>query len=751
MLFFICLQAESPSCSKQPCQPSVGERLASPAKGKAEGNQTYLVTRESPIAALLSSKEPAHLHTDLNSQPDRFFSPKKVDLQRSHSTQHKSGPSSALERANVRLHLRTRSVEAALIRGKPNTVANGLNSGDIQLPLKVRREPLRRRCSRSKSLHTTSRRHLVIENVYISRSSSERSSRRSKAKLVSIEKSPKEESNAYPSVILSPPEEFADRLETEPACDDSGMDQSECGFSTTSGDTVIFVPSKNPCLEKQYEHKTITQAVREREEQGKPLDDEQKSAQGGESDMAGDNVRVTGRLKASSTANLQKPCGVKTSATCSRSQSLYERVGKSQHATPSLLVSADTCKLLTRAGYVKEMGKVTQEVETPPQEDTVEERAPIKRAETKIAHHESVVGLRVNNKGSVAQKAQKLAEKQACVTERHKSPLRFPKSTSRTRGASPVGIPKIFARGDSEAERFRQMAISSLRRDFHGPAKRTSANLPISTQLLRPSAEATGCSQKPSSQDSKRSCRRKPSIYNVQNEPPQTICHRPVRQGVDPAAKVSYSSMRTDNVDCHPDMDIVQVVAITDEADGHQSAVAGDSVFNVTPHPFGDFTEEAENSVTGETLYPCTLKPSTRFSLSASLQETINDVCTPVSEKKLKRHGKVAQDTPQEHKQPHGCDERQACTPRIRQALMERSNGLHVRLRTSAGMTPRHLHLQKSSPASPMKAVKRLASPKSVYRATSRRGTPPSKHLATQATTLTCIPSYLQEQSGANL
>ncbi|XP_064603066.1 uncharacterized protein LOC135468632 [Liolophura sinensis] len=753
-------KAESPSCSKQLCQQIVGERLASPAKGKADDRHTYSVTKESPIAALFSSKEAACLQLEQTGQADRFFSPKKVDLERSHSTQHKSYPSSAIERTNVRLHLRTRSVEAALIRGKPNTVANGLNSGEVQLPLKVRREPLRRRCSRSRSLHTTSRRHLVIENVYVSRSSSQRSSRHSKTKLVSSERSPSKSSTS-PGVILAPPEEFADLPESEGTNDDTGMNESECGFSTNSGDTVIFVPSKNVSLETKYGHKSITQAVKEMEEQGKVLADQQQSAQGGGSDSAKDNLGVTGTSarKASSLANLQKPCSSETTATCSRSQSMYERVGKSQHAAPNLLVSADTCKLLTRAGYVKEMGKVRQEVETQPREENIEERAPIKRAMAKIAHHESVLGLRVNNKGSVAQKAQKLAEKHAYETERHKSPLRFPKSTSRTRGASPVGIPKIFARGDSDAERFRQMALNSLRRDCHGPVRRTSANLPISTQLLRPSAEATGCCQTQSSQDSKISCRRKPSIYNVQNEPPRTGSHKLARQGVNPVAKLTSSVMCTDNTDCNPDMVTAHVEAMSNEDSVLQSTVDGDSVFNLTPHPFGDFTEEAENSITtmdlsgitNAALYPCSLKPSQRFSLSASLQETINDVCTPVSKKVLKKHAKVSPNTPQEGNQVHGCDERNPCTPHIRQALMERSNGPHVHLRTSKGMTPRHLHLHKSSPASPLKAVKRLASPKSVYRASSRRGTPPSKRLATQATALTCIPSHLQEQSGANL
>jgi hypothetical protein len=117
--------------------------------------------------------------------------------------------------------------------------------------------------------------------------------------------------------------------------------------------------------------------------------------------------------------------------------------------------------------------------------------------------------------------------------------------------------------------------------------------------------------------------------------------------------------------------------------------------------------------------------------LNESLQATVNDICTPMSEKIDKDY---LEDKESENITP-------SSTPKIPTIKMPLSTPLTemVVLRTAAGMTPRQVIKRSRSPVKP---VKRLRSPGSPCRNSQRKHSPSraNKHR------LSSIPCHLQEE-----
>lgn len=193
--------------------------------------------------------------------------------------------------------------------------------------------------------------------------------------------------------------------------------------------------------------------------------------------------------RSNSTYDLKKPL----LASVSRSQSLCESSKKPlPNITPNLQISMDTHKLLSRAGYLASKSSSSEDVVVmgPP--------APkIKHADVQIPKHESVMELESQQRGRVANTAKQFND----ISERHRDPHRFPNSTSRKRGVSPIRIPTIFAQNDEEAAKMKDL-VSVKQNVGKGQAK-----LPISTQLLKPTEDVA------SAAPSKSKLQRKPSIY----------------------------------------------------------------------------------------------------------------------------------------------------------------------------------------------------------------------------------------------
>ncbi|XP_052105522.1 uncharacterized protein LOC127738356 [Mytilus californianus] len=203
-------------------------------------------------------------------------------------------------------------------------------------------------------------------------------------------------------------------------------------------------------------------------------------------------------IKHNSEQDLKKPLR----AFVSRSQSLCEQPKKAiPNITPNLQISMETHKLLSRAGYLASKTTMSEDVMVmgPP--------APkIKQAETVIPKHESIMELQTQQRGRVASTARQFDCDHRDVAERHTSPYRFPNSTSRKRGVSPIRIPTIFAKSDEEAAKMKDV-VTVTQKSGKGQAK-----LPISTLLLKPTEDIAAPSNSVSVPNGAK-LKRKPSIY----------------------------------------------------------------------------------------------------------------------------------------------------------------------------------------------------------------------------------------------
>ena len=166
-------------------------------------------------------------------------------------------------------------------------------------------------------------------------------------------------------------------------------------------------------------------------------------------------------------------------------------------------VSAEMHHMLSRVGVVGEDESKTTNTQAPfvAKEKQSEDSGSADKGDNMV--RESVLNLKEaavvssNVKELSCKLDRELADKRA-------SPLRFTNSVTRNRGCSPVRIPTIFAKADSEAQKYKQMVTKSLLRSPAKPAATAAAGcgsagggatssasqrgkpiLPISTNLLR--------------------------------------------------------------------------------------------------------------------------------------------------------------------------------------------------------------------------------------------------------------------------
>ncbi|XP_062601374.1 rho GTPase-activating protein 11A-like isoform X2 [Saccostrea cucullata] len=394
--------------------------------------------------------------------------------------------------------------------------------------------------------------------------------------------------------------------------------------------------------------------------------------------------------KSLSSTNLVK--GDKPRLSISRSQSVYNAASKRQpNITPNLQISTETHNLLSRAGYISKKGmKKTSD-------DDFQVMGPppprIKQAEFHKPKRESILELKVKHAGRVAASikqfetgditpaiANKAVENiaSADLVERHNSPLRFPNCVSRKAGASPLKLPSMLTRKES---------LANKKSDCH-PNKLLSkgqARLPISTQLLKPTEQATVTNvDTPNTGSNFRKPVRRPSIYYA-------------KDGDTPKVD-KFKDTRID--------DSVFEAAVATPLPEEPMETSEDSIKENPQNKENVSTiesikeEESEDSIS-DTLTGTPLK-----------SETIDNVKT-------------------------------AKLPKILQPL-----GDSVILRSPAGLTPKQM-LQRSqttcSPRSPIKAVKRLgSSPGSP--ALSRRHSMSPRRTQHKISLPASVPEYLHDE-----
>ncbi|KAH3851896.1 hypothetical protein DPMN_094383 [Dreissena polymorpha] len=385
--------------------------------------------------------------------------------------------------------------------------------------------------------------------------------------------------------------------------------------------------------------------------------------------------------KSVSTQDLQRETDTLQSRV-SRSKSLLETsvTQKKTNIKPNLQISAETHKLLARAGYIKEqkteMPKTDFDFTVPntfpiiKQADfdfTVPNTFPfIKQAEMLNPRRESIIALQKNNAGRVKNNVlqfDKISEEQKELEVRHASPLRFPNSTSRK-----LRTPTLFNRSAIASNK----DIDAIRQCLSTPKEKLqfgTAKVPISTQLIKPSdPDYTSTDGK-----SGTGLKRKPSIYKADHD-------ASIRRQRD-------NSNTVDTMDCsHLDdhsFDMSESVFRN-----HQSFDMSDSVLR--NHPSFDMSE----SLFGKT------------GLDQSLLETIANVCSPLSEKvKMKLN---------EDKIGKGDKENSAHAaemPDLKPSILGTPISMDmVRFRTASNKTPLEIMKVARSPRSPIKPLKRLGS-----------------------------------------
>ena len=161
-------------------------------------------------------------------------------------------------------------------------------------------------------------------------------------------------------------------------------------------------------------------------------------------------------------------------------------------------VSAEMHHMLSRVGVVAEQNKaktrapfvaMQQEEQTEQQEEGKEDTKSDNVVRESVVNLQDAAVVSSSVKEINSKLDRELADKRA-------SPLRFTNSVTRNRGCSPVRIPTIFAKADSEAQKYKQLVTKSL---LKSPAKPPSGSslttstgshkakpiLPISTNLVR--------------------------------------------------------------------------------------------------------------------------------------------------------------------------------------------------------------------------------------------------------------------------
>ena len=374
--------------------------------------------------------------------------------------------------------------------------------------------------------------------------------------------------------------------------------------------------------------------------------------------------------KSASTQDLVREVETPTPTRVSRSKSLLEGGFRKNKIKPNLQISAETHKLLARAGYISE--KKAEK----PNEEFEDFAVPcnlkfpvIKQAETVNPRRESIIALQKNNAGHV--KNNILQFNKICETktaeDKFTSPLRFSNSTTRRKGISPLRIVKK----DCSTESFKQVINASLDTSF-GTAK-----VPISTQMIKPSDPTTLKTQEENMNST--GLKRKPSIYY--------------------AGKDSVSKLRNLKAGIEsPNTTIM-------EEDESKSSITEDEnpqIFDtetLNETVFISDDEEKKRLFDGKSIEH-----------NRSLQETIINVCTPRSEK-LKQALEKADCGNKENKEKTAQGKSLHKMPEIKPSILTTPLTLEkISLRTASNKTPLEVFKTSKSPRSPVKPLKRLGS-----------------------------------------
>lgn len=459
-----------------------------------------------------------------------------------------------------------------------------------------------------------------------------------------------------------------------------------------------------------------------------------------EASILEDNANETKMKKCNSVHSVKDSL----TANVSRSHSMYCNTSLIKKQ-PNLQISAETHKLLSRAGYLS--NKNAQAAS----DDDFVVMGPgilkIKQAETIKPRRESIIQLQTAHKGrvkhSIKQFNQGINKQDTEVTERHMSPYRFANSVSRKVGNASLKVPDILNNTPCEVSEMHE--VININRLGKGQAK-----VPISTHLLKPTEDETVDSdknEKGTGVGRKISLNRRPSIYYASSEGSKNkVLNKTQVKMLDVTlANVQEESVIIEEEPCAEkssiDQEPMDVTETTDkdaqqiqDTNKENGQCSNTEVVN---------TEKMEKEKDDEHQVAFD-----KVELNESLIDTINSVCTPkldkiakyVDEKFVKSPLRETNTSFQESTQtPPKLPPR---VPIIKQPILTTPLTDRVCLRTAGGMTPRQVIKNCNSPRSPMKPVKRLKSPGSPHRGSRLHSSPGHK----KSTQLSSIPQHLQQE-----
>lgn len=453
------------------------------------------------------------------------------------------------------------------------------------------------------------------------------------------------------SSIVSPVVNFKEREMTRSVSADSGKgsicdEMQDEGYSANvtldSIASTVLDQKESPRQTSEIEPMDVEFATPKATGSGNMVLDDSLVEEDGPSTIK--KAKTSLAQKSVSSNDLQRDCE-QTPSKVSRSKSLLETsMTKKMNMKPNLQISAETHKLLARAGYIKE--PKAPEKSSDFNDFAVPGSFPfIKQAECLNPRRESIIALQKNNAGHVRNNIKQFDKitQQSDVDRRKVSPLRFPNSTSRR-----MRNPPPFIKSGKDIDVIKFCLQSSKDKLQIGTAR-----VPISTNIVKPSdPENTICEEKPTG------LKRKPSIYYAEK---------------DGVKKPPFKVRNTAHVD---------------------SAVENDSTLE----------DEVFMSAEKHQAF-CGKLPE----LNESLQETINDVCTPLSEKI--RLNVNSDKIDRRNKENKYSDIDGSKMPEIKPSVLTTPVSIDtVHLRTASNKTPVELFKTNKSPRSPIKPLKRLGS-----------------------------------------
>ncbi|KAK6183370.1 hypothetical protein SNE40_010868 [Patella caerulea] len=374
----------------------------------------------------------------------------------------------------------------------------------------------------------------------------------------------------------------------------------------------------------------------------------------------------------------------------------------------------------SRSHGLSDLAEEKMELESSEETDVVTEcpSAIIKRANTSLPKHDSILNIQQSNCGKVAENVKNL-EQSVDSKDKFVSPYRFPNSTTRKRGMSPIRIPTIFAKTDEKAAKFREIALLAKER---GALSRGVAKVPISTNLLKSSSTTTDNNSdfefvKPA---------QRPSTHHTDRT--KSDCSGATNSASETNSSVSISTLSTDS---YSDFSTISPMS--------ESGESSDEVFSPKMESTQSNNDQLEES-SGDATIKTSFKGQ-QIELSCSLMETINEVCTP-QRSALKDCGNVV-----------AKEQNHSKMSELKLPKLDEEIGDYVVLRTAGGLTPRQIlrfsQTPKSKCISPNKPVKRLVSPGSPRRHTAcqtNKSSPSRK--SDGKPVLSSIPQHLQTDVG---